>query len=315
MKSKRILILSGLVAATAIGAGIWFTANHNSPGKAALDHTGEILNFGPRPPASDALKLVRAYVMTKLSAYGWIVTEQSFERITPVGTVHFTNLRARFPNPGETNPWPRPVEGILSAHIDSKPSKDNLFVGADDSASCVGAILEIARILATSQPDQARRIELAFFDGEEALSGEMTSDEGPIPTDGLWGSRAYANLWRSASQKPRFGILLDMVGHKNLSIRLPGDTPAFLKTACLDAATKENARDHFGMSPRPTIGDDHVPINMVGIPTIDICGYYDEFPWWHTAGDNFDNLSADSLDISVRVTLRMIGDLLEKPER
>jgi glutaminyl-peptide cyclotransferase len=313
VKSKRILVASGLLAATLIGTGTWFLANHHSPGKTALANTAEILHFGPRPPASNALKLVRQSVSAKLSASGWIVTEQSFERFTPVGTVRFTNLRARFPNPGETDPWPRPVDGILSAHIDSKPSKDNLFVGADDSASCVGAILEVARILASSHPDQARRMELVFFDGEESLSGEMTEDEGPIPKDGLWGSRAYANLWRNAASKPRFGILLDMVGHKNLAIRLPGDTPTFLKTACLGAAAKESADNHFAMSSRATIGDDHVPLNLAGIPSIDVCGNYGEFPWWHTPGDNLENLSAESLDISVRVTVDMIGTLLENP--
>jgi hypothetical protein len=314
VKSPRTLIWSGLLAALVIGAGFWLIQNHNSPGKAALAHTADILKFGPRPPGSDALKLVRQQVTAKLTSYGWIVTEQTFERFTPVGSVRFTNLRARFPLPGESDPWPRPVDAILSAHIDSKPTQDHLFVGADDSASCVGAIIEIARILGKSKPDQARRVELVFFDGEESLSGEMTEDDGPIPKDGLWGSRAYANLWRETARKPRFGILLDMVGHKNLAIRLPTDTPDFLKSACLDAATKEDARDSFGMATRP-IGDDHVPLNLVGIPTIDIVGNYSEYPWWHTPGDNLENLSADSLDISTRVTMRMLGDLLENPPK
>ncbi len=312
MKKPRILILSGLAIVLAVGAAAWLYAKHDDPGKAALAHAADILKLGPRTPGSATLDNVRRQVTAKLTSYGWNVTEQSFDRLTPVGPIHFSNLRARFPQSGEVDPWSRPVDAILSAHIDSKPSKDHLFVGADDSASCCGAIIEIARLLAKSHTDQARRLELVFFDGEESQAGEMTEDDGPIPKDGLWGSRAYANLWRNVARKPRFGILLDMVGHKNLAIRLPSDTPDFLKTACLDAATKENAREHFGMAQR-SIGDDHVPINLVGIPTIDIVGNYSEYPWWHTPGDNLENLSAESLGISVRVTMRMLSDLLQNP--
>jgi len=56
----------------------------------------------------------------------------------------------------------------------------------------------------------------------------------------------------------------------------------------------------------------HLPLNLVGIPTIDIIGDFANKPWWHTPADNAALISAESLDISIRVTLRMLDELLRK---
>ena len=142
-----------------------------------------------------------------------------------------------------------------------------------------------------------------FFDGEESLGTDIT------PTDGLYGSRFYANFWRNRSDKPQFGILLDMIGHNNLTIRLSSDTPGDLKERVFAAAKAEGEDRHFGMAPGP-ITDDHVPLNYAGIPTVDVIGDFGRGGWWHTPADNRKIISARSLDISIRVTLRMLGTWL-----
>jgi hypothetical protein len=144
-----------------------------------------------------------------------------------------------------------------------------------------------------------------FFDGEEALEENIT------PQDGLYGSRHYANFWRARDDKPKWGILLDMIGHKDLSIRLPSDTPQDLKELVFAAAKEEGADAHFGMAATPII-DDHVPLNLAGIPTVDLIGDFTRRGWWHTVGDNLNIISPESLDISIRVTLRMIDMRLVK---
>jgi hypothetical protein len=304
MKSRRILVM--LVALATACAVAWMWHDRASPklGKAAYDQTAAILAKGPRPPGSPALDAVRSHVRAELEKSGWVTQGQAFERMTPAGKVKFENVRARFSG-GEGDPWGRPVRGLLCAHIDSKYYKDRHFVGADDAASACAAIVVIAEFLARERPEQARELELVFFDGEEAF------DENITPQDGLYGSRHYANQWRSRDDKPRFGILLDMIGHENLSIRLPSDTPAHLKEAVFAAARAEGVESHFGMAPGPII-DDHVPLNFAGIPTVDIIGDFSRSGWWHTAGDNLKIISADSLDISMRVTLRMLDVLLGK---
>ncbi len=197
------------------------------------------------------------------------------------------------------------MKGLLCAHIDSKYFKEKEFLGADDAASACAAVVEIAKHLAENEPDQAEQIELVFFDGEEAFAFNMTL------LDGLYGSRYYANQWRTLPNKPKFGILLDMVGHDNLRIRIPSDSPKHLAELMFEAAKQEGESSRFGTAPGP-IMDDHVPLNLVGIPTLDIIGDFANKSWWHTTGDNAAIISAESLDISIRVTLRMLGKLLEK---
>lgn len=304
MKSRFILVLLLIVT---VGGGLaWWRHDRSSQnlGKEAHAQTAAILDQGPRPPGSEALNAVRAHVRAELEKAGWVVEGQRFEQMTPVGKIGFENLRARFPN-GAGDPWKRRIKGLLCAHIDSKSYKDHYFLGADDAASACAAIVVIGTYLAREQPEQAAALELVFFDGEEALNENIT------PQDGLYGSRHYASQWRSRDDKPQFGILLDMIGHENLSIRLPSDSPVHLKDAVLAAAEAEGADEHFGMAPGPII-DDHVPLNFAGIPTVDIIGDFSRSAWWHKPADSLKIISPRSLDISIRVTLRVLGQQLGK---
>lgn len=306
MKPRLLLILLLVLALGTGGYWLFSQRGHSELGLAALERTKEILAIGPRPSGSKELSRVRELVKSRLTAAGWVVIEEEFERDTPIGKIRFVNLRARFPVEGG-DPWKQSIDGLLCAHIDSKYFKDEVFVGADDSASACGAIVEIGKFLAKSKPHQAKMLELVFFDGEEAFV-EFTT------LDGLYGSRQYTANWRNSPSKPRFGILLDMIGHKNLRIAMPSDSPLELKTLVLAAAAEEKADQFYKMFPEPIV-DDHVPLNQVGIPTIDIIGDFQKFNWWHhRAGgkDDLENLSAESLDISMRVTLRTLDRLFGK---
>lgn len=304
MHSRWILfcVVGMIVAST----GLWAWTRSEKPqlGQAAYDRTLAILAHGPRPPESPALRAVRSELKAELEKAGWVTVSQAFEHSTPAGSVSFENLRARFPA-GAGDPWSQPVEGVLCAHLDSKTFKDQHFLGADDAASACAAIVEIARFLAQTKPSQAKCLELVFFDGEESLGPNITR------IDGLYGSRYYANQWRAVADKPKFGILLDMIGHDHLSIRLSTDTPADLKDRVMAAAKAEDAENHFGMAAGP-ITDDHVPLISAGIPTVDLIGDFGHGGWWHTPADNAKILSANSLDISMRVTLRMLDGWLPK---
>lgn len=304
MKTKWILISLLFIAAT-LGLAFW-KQNGGGPKLGTHAHalTGDILAYGPRPPGSEALDKVRAHLRQELEAAGWVVELQPFERNTPAGMVQFTNLRARFKAGGD-DPWKRRAAGLLCAHIDSKYYKAREFLGADDAASACAAVVELGKYLAREKPHHARQLELVLFDGEEAFAENMTA------LDGLYGSRFYANAWRGREDKPRFGILLDMIGHENLSIRIPSDSPPDLAALMFEAAEKEDVAKHFGTAPGP-IMDDHLPLNLIGIPTIDIIGDFSSKSWWHTSGDNIGIISAESLDISMSVVQRMLDELLDK---
>lgn len=301
MKTRMVLLLVVLLAVAAGFALVKGLKPQGALGRDALAETAAILKFGPRSPGSDALDAVRAHVRAELEQAGWVTEVQEFEQRTPIGQVKFGNVRARFPA-GGGDAWSKPVDGLLCAHIDSKYYEDMHFVGADDAASACAAIVVMARHLARHDPELAGKLELVFFDGEEAFGQNIT------PTDGLYGSRRYAAQWRGRDDMPRWGILLDMVGHRDLRIALPSDSHPLLKDVVFAAAKAERVEGHFGMAPGPVI-DDHVPLNMVGIPTVNLIGDFTRFRWWHTPHDNLDLISAESLEISIRVTLRLIEDL------
>jgi Zn-dependent M28 family amino/carboxypeptidase len=218
--------------------------------------------------------------------------------------VTFRNLLARFGDADDPALWTRPVDGLLAAHLDSNYYPDRNFLGADDAASAVAAILELARDLQSS-PARASRLELVFFDGEEAFGHNIS------PSDGLYGSKAYAARWRGAepANKPSIGIVLDMIGHRDLKIRFPADTAPHLEKALLAAATAEGAADRFSRALTPII-DDHVPLNDAGVPTVNIIGDFSQFAWWHTTDDDLSLISEESLAISLRVTRRLLDSLL-----
>jgi glutaminyl-peptide cyclotransferase len=299
------MLLLGMGVAALCGGGYWWWQARGEPryGQAALAQTEAILALGPRPPGSAGLQAVRERLRGQLAAAGWVSVGQAFERSTPQGVVKFENLRARFGGGDAAAVWQRPVQGLLCAHMDSKWFKHEVFLGADDAASACGAMLEIARVLATQRPRQAQQLELVFFDGEEAFDANITA------FDGLYGSRHYASEWPAAVTKPGFAIVLDMIGHKDLAIRLPSDTPDPLREAVLAAAKQERAGKYFGIAAGPII-DDHTPLNRAGIPAVDMIGDFSNRRWWHTSADGRQLLSAESLEVSIRVTLRVLDGLL-----
>jgi len=251
-------------------------------GEKALAHVQRLVDLGPRPPGSGAIEKSRDYIKNQLRLSGWQVTRQAFRDDTPRGKVQFLNLIARFPGQRSTEP-----SFLLCSHYDTKTFDTIRFVGANDGGSSTGLLLELGRVLGR-HPNLAAKIELVFFDGEEAY--EHFSER-----DGLYGSRYFARqLGGSGAKQFRGGILFDMVGNRSLKITLPADSPAEMARDVFASAEALKLRSHFTYLDREMI-DDHTPLNEIGSPTIDVIDF--SFPWWHTAEDTMDKLSAQSLQI------------------
>jgi glutaminyl-peptide cyclotransferase len=263
-------------------------------GEKILAWAHAVTAMGARPAGSEAIEKTRQYLETELKNLGWVTQRQTFEDTTPRGRITFANLRARFAG-GPGDPWQRAVPLIIASHYDTKFYTEFVFVGANDGASGNAVQLELARILATS-PAVAQRVELVFFDGEEA-SVEYT------PLDGLHGSRHYARAWREwpRDQRPRRGLLLDMVGEKDLKIEMPANQSSdALRRLALRAAADAGHARYFGLSSQEIL-DDHVPLGMAGLEMVNFIDL--NYRVWHTAEDTADQLSAESLAISGQVAL------------
>src|SRR3954469_7070765 len=140
-------------------------------GAEALAHVQKLVDLGPRPSGSEAIAKARSYIKEQLKVFGWTVNEQPFTDKTPRGEVKFVNLIAHFTasEPKRGLPVQMPLPSfLLCSHYDTKIFDTLRFVGANDGGSSTGLLLELARVLA-KQPELAAKIELVFFDGEEAV--------------------------------------------------------------------------------------------------------------------------------------------------
>jgi hypothetical protein len=264
-------------------------------GDKAFAHVERLVDFGARPAGSEAIEKSRHYIEEQLRLSGWQVARQAFTDDTPRGKVSFVNLIARFPVGGKSAPM-----FLLCSHYDTKTFDAIKFVGANDGGSSTGLLLELARVIGR-HPNLAAKIQLVFFDGEEAY--ERFSD-----TDGLYGSRYFAKHLEGGNQF-RGGILFDMVGDRSLDITLPADSPPEMARDIFAAAESLKLRNYFTYLDREMI-DDHSPLNASGIPTIDIIDF--DYPAWHTAGDTLDKISAQSLQIVGSVALYYLSEFALK---
>jgi hypothetical protein len=265
-------------------------------GEKAFAHVQAMVDLGPRPPGSEAIEKTRAYLIKQLEDAGWKVERQNFSDETPRGKVQFVNLLATFGPPGAPS-------FLACSHYDTKTFDNARFVGANDAGSSTGVLLELARVLVL-RPELANKVELVFFDGEEAY--EAFTD-----TDGLFGSRYFAKQLVAQDKAKLFrgGILFDMVGDKSLTITLPPDSPPELASGIFASADALKLRKHFTYF-ASDITDDHTPLNEIGIPVIDLIDF--DYPPWHTPADTIDKLSAESLRITGAVAAYYLAELAFK---
>ena len=265
-------------------------------GDKALAHVQAMVDFGPRPPGTGAIEKTRAYLTKQLEAAGWKVERQIFSDDTPRGKVQFVNLIATFGAKSAPS-------FLVCSHYDTKTFASAAFVGANDAGSSTGVLVELARVMA-ERPDVAAKLELVFFDGEEAYV-EFTE------TDGLFGSRYFAQqlVGQDKAKLFRGGVLFDMVGDKSLTITLPPDSPPELAAGIFAAAETLKLRKHFTYFDRD-ITDDHTPLNEIGIPVIDLIDF--DYPPWHTPQDTIDKLSAESLRITGAVACYYLAEMAFK---
>lgn len=184
---------------------------------------------------------------------------------------------------------------LLCAHWDSRPTADMEIVpakrrqpvpGANDGASGVAVLLELARLFKTQKP--AVGVVIALFDGEDY--GDFERDEGVF-----LGSRHFAARMKSVCN-PSYGILLDMVGDRDLAIYREANSERLaprINDLVFGIAGEIGYRRQFRDSVRHMVQDDHIPINEAGVPCIDLIDF--DYAYWHTVDDTPDKCSPDSL--------------------
>lgn len=278
------------------------------------------VGFGPRVPGTQSHARTADWLCGELRRHGAEVREQKADLKAYDGTVlKCRNIFGSF-NPDKKDRL------LLLAHYDTRPWADKdpdpanhakPIDGANDGASGVAVLLEVARNLGIERPTIGVDILLTDCEDYGVREGSDVSDSGDSWCLGT--QRFVRDMPYTASTIPRYGILLDMVGGRDARFNREyfSVSSAQLPTARVwDMARKLGLADAFPMAVGGAITDDHLPLIRAGIPTTDIIenaspstGSFN--PTWHTLADNIDNIDPASLAAAGRVTLNVVYN--EKP--
>jgi len=277
---------------------------HEFDGEAALGYIRSQLGFGPRIPGAAGHAKMAAWLDTLLRTRADTVIAQRWTHVTARGdSLPLVNFIARF------NPRAK-TRLLFLAHWDTRPradgkaSRDSTLPvpGANDGGSGVAILLGMADQLKKTPPSIG--VDLLFEDGEDY--GDFDRDQ-----DVLLGTRYYvAHL--PPGQPPRFAVLLDMVGDKDLRIEqegrsLTGAPDVVEKVWSL--AERLGHADVFVPVEGITLDDDHVPLQQAGIPAIDLIDFTfggEDNRWHHTPDDTIDKVSAASLQVVGDVAMAVV---------
>jgi Zn-dependent M28 family amino/carboxypeptidase len=268
-------------------------------GARAYEHVAKLVSFGPRPPASEGIRRSQDYIISQLKNFGCEIDQDDFHASTPKGDVQMKNIIAKAPGTGQ---------GIilLLTHYDTLSSVEN-FVGAEDSASSTGLMIEMARQLCGKKGPNS--VWIAFLDGEEAFVNWNQDN------DHTYGSRELAARMALSGDLKRVKavILADMIGQYNLSIQRQSDSPKWLNDLVWKTAARLGYKDIF-VSQETQTSDDHDPFLERGVPALDIIDLNDYISagYWHTAQDTLDKVSPRSVAIVGHVILESVDELQKK---
>lgn len=279
-------------------AAILFSAD------SAFSYVKAQCDFGPRVPGTDAHRRCGDYLAAHMEACGANVINQRTTLTTFDGTrLPARNIIAEFAPDSS-----RRI--LLLAHWDCRPWADSdpdpgrrnePVMGANDAASGVAVLMELARVFAVEAPPVG--VDLLLVDAEDW--GTSNNEESWALGTQYWVKNPHRKDYR-----PQFGILLDMVGAAGAQFAKEYFSMAYAPSVISDvwtAALKSGYGNYFVASRGGGVTDDHIFVNAAGIPCIDIIDYRTDaesgfFPGWHTTAD-----TPDCIDPS---TLKAVGQTL-----
>jgi glutaminyl-peptide cyclotransferase len=238
--------------------------------------------FGPRVPGSQAHTSTISYIQEELLTAGWKARIQD----TTWNGYHVQNIIA-----SRSDQTPKI---LLGAHYDSRivadqdpePGNNAPVLGANDGASGVAVLLELARSL----PSETIPTWLVFFDAEDngGLDGRAW----------IMGSRAFV---ATSDLHPQAVVIIDMIGDADLNLYIERNSDITLVDEIWGQAARLGYEQQFIQTAKYSMLDDHTPFLEAGIPALDIIDF--DYPYWHTTSDTADKVSPKSLQV-VGETLR-----------
>lgn len=281
----------------------------------AFYHVENQVKFGPRVPNTKAHENCAKYLANSIRKFADTVYVQQFNVTAYDGTIlKAKNIIAEF-NSEKTD------RIVLFSHWDSRPYADHSenskdwntpIDGANDGASGVGVLMEIARNLKSKMPNIG--VDIIFFDVEDYGQAEFKN----LPyKENTWclGSQYWAKNKHIPGYYAKYGILLDMVGAKDATFSKEENSMNYASSVVekvWQTADKIGYSKHFVNLRMPAITDDHYYINtLANIPSIDIIHHdlTSESGFcktWHTPNDNIENIDKKTLKAVGQTLLEVI---------
>jgi len=268
----------------------------------SYDYLVQQVEFGPRVPGSEAAADCRAWYYDHFSQLGLEVDSQPFVYLDPYSgnNLNMVNVIVSIRRPEQED-----QRGILLlAHYDSRPRtdyatdpalKDQPIDGANDGASGVAVLMELANLLVETPPPG--NVDLVLVDGEDwGKVGDLQNY--------MLGSREFAR--RGIRDRYMFCLVIDMIGDADQQIyrEVLSDTYHQGLNDMVWGVAARLGVTTFRDSVKYHIYDDHLEINGAGVPAIDIIDF--DYPYWHTEFDTPDKCSPEALDNVGRVLLEII---------
>lgn len=279
----------------------------------AYQYVKKQVEFGPRIPNSTAHKKCAEYLKSQLKKYtDTLVIQKGNITVFDGKTFQIENIM------GMINPKAE-KRVLLCSHWDSRPwadqdttRKDEPIDAANDGASGVGVLIEVARQLTLKEPEIG--VDILFLDLEDY--GQPSDSKFPYQEDSYaLGTQYWAKNIPVPLYRPMYGILLDMVGAPNATFGLEGNSreyaPGVLQKVWA-AAAKLGYSSVFINKETGSITDDHYYINEIArIPTIDIIHHDSTTPhgfgrYWHTHADNMNAIDKNTLKAVGQTLLEVI---------
>lgn len=303
---------SGSKGQTAATAAADSTPRFSASADSLYNFVRQQVELGPRVPGSKAHALCGDMIVSTLRRYGIDSVAQQYKPVTVYNGSRFTarNIMGCI-NPDATG------RILLLAHYDTRPWADNEpdtalhdtpIDGANDGGSGVAVLLETARLLGRSLPDSVG-VDLLFVDLEDSGESNGAEDTWCLGTQQWVKAMPY-----TPANRPRFGILLDMVGGADARFHREYFSQQYapgIIDRVWSAARTAGYADRFINSAGTAVVDDHIHINRAGIPCIDIIESVNPAtasfnPTWHTTGDNLRAIDRNTLRAVAQTVLTVI---------
>ncbi len=284
----------------------------------AMAYVTKQCSFGPRVLGTVASRNCAEWIATMFQSLGCEVEQQSTEVTAYNGeTLPCTNIIARL-NPDNLD------RILLCAHWDTRPWADNdpdeanhqtPILGANDGASGVAVLLEMARAITQFSSPLKTGIDFVCFDAEDYGTPQWADDD--LDTGNTWclGSTYWAQQAAAAGYNARFGMLFDMVGGRGSQFAMERISEEYAEPVVQmlwHLAHQIGYGQFFPLRSGGYITDDHVAVNQIAhIPCIDVVPYHTDGPsvfgpTWHTVSDTPENIDPNVLEAVGQSALQLL---------